>query len=159
MDELLEEYLEKNRVNCILHRHTAVFTVAESSKNEEIRNIPGLHCKTLFLKDDKGRVYLVGLPAHKRLDIKKLEKHLEVKKLKFGSAEELKEKTNLAPGSVSIFGAVYSGDVALILDKEVWDAEIVGFHPNVNTETLEIKHVGLERYYNSLNNRKEILEL
>ena len=47
----------------------------------------------------------------------------------------------------------------LIIEKEVWDAEIVGFHPNVNTETLEIRHDDLERYYNSLNNRKEILEL
>src|SRR3989344_8760170 len=159
MEELLKEYLEKNKINYVRHKHKAVSTVAESGKDENILKIPGLHCKTLFLKDDKGGFYLVGLPAHKRLDIKKLEKHLEVKKLKFGSAEELKEKTNLAPGSVSIFGAVYSGDVALILDKEVWDAEIVGFHPNVNTETLEIKHVGLERYYNSLNNRKEILEL
>ena len=155
----MKEYLEKNKINYVRHKHKAVFTVAESGKDENILKIPGLHCKTLFLKDDKGRVYLVGLPAHKRLDIKKLEKHLEVKKLRFGSAEELKEKTNLAPGSVSIFGAVYSAQVMLIIEKEVWDAEIVGFHPNVNTETLEIRHDDLERYYNSLNNRKEILEL
>ena len=63
------------------------------------------------------------------------------------------------PGSVSIFGAIYSSEVMLILDKEVWDAEIVGFHPNVNTETLEIGHGGLEKYYNSLANRKEVVEL
>ncbi len=158
MEKELEQYLLKNKINYILHKHSAVFTVAESSKDEQIINIPGLHCKTLFLKDDLGRVYLVGMPAHKRLDVKKLEKHLSVKKLKFGSVDELKEKTALAPGSVSIFGAIYSRDVVLIIDREVWDAEIVGFHPNVNTETMEIKHRDLERYYNSLDN-KEIIAL
>ena len=40
-----------------------------------------------------------------------------MKKLKFGSVDELKEKTALAPGSVSIFGAIYSRDVVLIIDK------------------------------------------
>ena len=158
MDKKLAKYLEDNEVNYVLHKHAAVSTVAESSGNEEIGKIPGLHCKTLFLKDDKGGFYLIGLSAHKRLDIKKLERHLKVKKLKFGLPDEL-DRFGLVPGSVSIFGAIYSSDIVLILDKEVWDAEIVGFHPNVNTETLEIGHGGLEKYYNSLANKKEIVEL
>lgn len=158
MDEILKDYLSKHKISYNLHKHSAVFTVAESSKDEKIMKIPGLHCKTLFLKDDLGRFYLVGMPAHKRLDIKKLERHLGVKKLKFGSEEELK-KINLIPGSVSIFGAIYSRDVVLIITKDVWDAEIVGFHPNVNTETLEITHENLERYYNSLDNQKEVIAL
>ena len=89
MEKKLAEYLEDNEVNYVIHKHGAVFTVAESSGNEEIGKIPGLHCKTLFLKDDKGGFYLIGLSAHKRLDIKKLEKHLGVKKLKFGLPDEL----------------------------------------------------------------------
>ena len=49
--------------------------------------------------------------------------------------------------------------VKLILDKEVWGADIVGFHPNVNTSTLEIKHEDLKKFYNSLDCEKEIVEL
>ena len=158
MDKELKDYLDKHNIRYITHKHEAVFTVAESSGNEEIGKIQGLHCKTLFLKDDKGGFYLIGLSAHKRLDIKKLEKHLKVKKLKFGLPDEL-DRFGLVPGSVSIFGAIYSPSVCLILDKEVWNAEIVGFHPNVNTETLELGHADLERYYRSLPNRKEIIEL
>ena len=158
MKEHLREYLEKNKINYVLHKHKAVFTVAESGKDENIMKIPGMHCKTLFLKDDLERFYLVGLPAYKRMDIKKVEKYFGLKKLRFGSKEEL-DKIKLEPGSVSIFGAIYSSEVILIIDKDVWDADIVGFHPNVNTETLEVKHEDLERYYNSLDNEKEIMKL
>ncbi len=158
MDEKLRNYLERHNIGYVLHKHKAVFSVAESSKSDIIKKIPGLHCKTLFLKDDKGRYYLVGLRADKRLDIKNLERHLKVKKLKFGSEEEL-GKFNLKAGSVSIFGAIYSGDIVLIIDKEVWESDIVGFHPNVNTETLEIRHEDLARYFNSLPNKNEIIEL
>ena len=159
MDKELEIYLRKNKINYVLHKHPAVFTVAESSGNEEINKIPGLRCKTLFLKDEHARFYLVGMPGVKRLDIKKLEKHLSVKKLRFASEEELESEIKLKAGSVSIFGAINSSKVMLILDNDVWNADRVCFHPNVNTETLEIKHKDLERYYNSLVNMKEIIEI
>ena len=159
MDKKLEEYLKENGVAYIEHKHPAVFTVEESKK---IKNkIPGLHCKTLFLKDNEGAFYLVGLPADKRLDSKKLIKELGVKKIRFATAEELKDEVDLIPGSVSILGIINNGNgkVSLILDKEVWDAKSVGFHPNINTSTLEMKHEDLEKFYNSLKCKKRILKL
>src|SRR3989344_3877964 len=92
---------------------------------------------------------------------RKLKSLLEIKKLNFGSPEELKEKLNLTPGSVSIFGMINSKDseVVLLIDKEVWDAEKTGFHPNINTSTLELNHEDLEKYYNSLSGEKSILKL
>lgn len=161
MDKNLKEYLEKYKINYKIHAHKAVFSVAESSADENIKNIPGLHCKTLFLKDNKGMFYLIGMPDKKQLDSKKFRQVIGAKKIRFATPDELKEKVNLFPGSVSIFGAIYIKDknTKLIIDKKVWNAEIVGFHPNVNTETLEIKHEELEKYYNSLNCDKEIVEL
>ena len=159
MDSKLKGYLEKNGVNYILHKHSAVFTVSESDSNESIKKIPGLRCKTLFLKSEHDMFYLVGMPGKKRLDIKNLERHLGVKKLRFASEEELERELKTRAGSVSIFGAINSSNVWLILDKEVWLADRVCFHPNINTETLELKHEDLERFYNSLDNRKEIVEL
>lgn len=159
MDEILNKYLEKNKIEYIVHRHDAVFKVSESNLNKEIALIPGLRCKTLFLKDDKERFYLVGMPAEKRLDFKKLEKNAQVKKLRFGSEGDLWKHARLKAGSVSIFGAIHSIDIILILDKEVWNAGIVQFHPNINTETLEIVHPALERYFESLPNTKHIFEL
>ena len=81
------------------------------------------------------------------------------KKLFFASGEELKEKLNLTPGSVSIFGMIYASDVTLIIDKEIWESKRAGFHPNVNTATLELKHHDLENFYNSLKSHRMIIEL
>ena len=149
MDKKLENYLKEKEIKYKEHKHPAVFTVEESKKLN--KTISGLHCKTLFLKDSNGIYYLIGMPAEKRLDSKKFRELIEAKKVRFGTAEELKEKVNLVPGSVSIFGAIYTKDkkTRLILDKEVWDAEKVGFHPNINTSTLEINHKNLEKFYNS----------
>jgi Ala-tRNA(Pro) deacylase len=157
MDAALKFYLDKHNISYVEHKHPAVFTVEESKKLKQL--IPGLHCKCLFLKDNNRNFYLVALPAEKRLDIKSLREKLQVKKLNFGSPEELKEKLNLTPGSVSIFGMIYAKDVAFILDQEVWNAETSGFHPNINTATLEIKHEDLEKFYNSLNSEKHVIEL
>ncbi len=163
MDEKLKKYLENNDVRYILHKHAPVFTVAESRIDRDIKNIPGLHCKTLFLKDDKGNFYLVGMPAEKILNSKKFRQVTGSRKIRFSTPEELKEKIGLTPGSVSIFGAFYirgkDSSIKLVIDKKIWDAEIVGFHPNINTETLEIRHGDLEKFYKSLKCRKDILEI
>ncbi|MEK6847457.1 MAG: prolyl-tRNA synthetase associated domain-containing protein [Nanoarchaeota archaeon] len=159
MEDILKKYLYKYKINYTKYEHRAVFTVEESRDLK--KKIPGLHCKCIFLKDDSGRFYIVGLPAEKRLDIKKLQLHFVVRKLHFATADELWEKFKLKPGSVSIFGLVNNSerDVFFILDKEVWSAEAVGFHPNVNTATLVLKHEDLERFYKSIKNDKEVIEL
>jgi Ala-tRNA(Pro) deacylase len=159
MDRKLIEYFEKNGIEYEEFEHPAVFTVEESQELK--KEIPGLHCKCLFLKTDKREFYLIGMPANKRLDIKGLRKKLRVRKLHFGSEEELFDKLGLKPGSVSIFGLVNNekADVKFILDKEVFLSDKVGFHPNKNTSTLVLKHEDLEKYFNSLENDKEVIEL
>ena len=157
MDPHLAQYLEQHKISFILHTHPAVFTVAESSELK--LHIPGLHTKNLFLFDEAKKTYLVCMNAHKRLDIRSLEKHLKVKKLRFGSSEQLKDELHLTPGSVSIFGMIYAKKTTLLLDQEVWDAPITGFHPNINTATLELSHAQLAQFYTSLSCNKEVILL
>lgn len=157
MDTTLLNYLKERDITYIEHKHKAVFTVEESKSIKSL--IPGMHTKNLFLKDDKGNFYLVCMNAHKRLNINFLRKKFNADKLHFGSSEELKNELNLTPGSVSIFGIIYSKNVHLIIDKEVWEAEITGFHPNINTSTLEIHHKDLEKFIQSLKSKPEIIEL
>lgn len=159
MDLKLESYLKNHKIEYKIHTHPPFFTVIESNKIEI--HIPGMHCKTLFVKDEKGNFYLIGMNADKRLNTKNLRGHLRVRKLHFASPLELDRELKVKPGSVSIFNLVNSTNknINLIIDAEVWQAKIVGFHPNTNTETLEIKHKDLERYYNSLSLKKEVLKL
>jgi Ala-tRNA(Pro) deacylase len=157
MDEKLRDYLSSRNISYKIHEHPAIFTVEESKKL--IKDKTYFHSKSLFLRDEKGNFYLVSMNAHKRLNIRHLEKHLNVKKLFFASPEDLKQELNLTPGSVSIFGMIYSKNTFLIVDKELWNAKTVGFHPNINTATLEISHENIGKFYNSLNSKKEIIEL
>ncbi len=157
MDSNLKQYLEKHDIQYKIYNHEAVFTVEQSSSIK--MKIPGKHAKCLFLKDEKQNFYLIALPAEKRLDTKSLKNKLKIKKLNFAGPEELKKELNLTPGSVSIFGMIYAKNTNLIIDKELWDAELAGFHPNINTSTILLNHENLEKFYNSLNAKKEIIEL
>lgn len=159
MDASLSNYLKKHNIQFIEHKHPAVFTVEEAKKVEH--KLPGVfHTKNLFLKDENNQFYLVCMDAFKKLDLKSLRTEIKAKgKLSFASSEKLKEHLNLTPGSVSIFGMIYAKDVMLILDKEIWSAKKVGFHPNINTATLELTHENLEKFFNSLKCKKVILEI
>ncbi len=157
MDSYLETYLENHGIHYKLHSHKAVFSAKESGFLKDI--IPGMSTKNLFLKSDNGEFYLVCMNEDKRLDIKALAKHIGHGKLHFGSAEALLQELHITPGSVSIFGMIYAKNTALIVDKDLWNADIVSFHPNINTETLEIRHTDLDIFYNSLSCKKEIFEL
>lgn len=99
------------------------------------------------------------MDAHERLSMSKLKQHLSVKELEFANPEELLAHLRVTPGSVSIFALVHDSSVSLILDERIWSTSTSGFHPNENTSSLELTHENLEKFYNSLPNRKEILKL
>ncbi|MDO8508450.1 MAG: prolyl-tRNA synthetase associated domain-containing protein [Nanoarchaeota archaeon] len=157
MDPLLKQYLQKHHINYEKYDHPPVFTVEQSKKIK--LNIPGIHTKNLFLKDENSAFYLICMPAEKRLNILSIRKKFNLKKLQFASPLELKSQLNLTPGSVSPFGMIYSTSVYLIIDKKIWLAEKTGFHPNINTSTIVLTHDNLKKFYNSLKVKKEVLEL
>lgn len=157
----IKNYLKKLSINFREYRHAPVFTVEQAKKERTYENMQGKHCKTLFLKDRKSRnFYLIVLPEYKSLNIAELEKKLN-EKIKFASPENLKQILNLTPGSVSPFGLINDKEskVKIIIDADVWKAEFVNFHPNINTETLEISGEDFHKYINSLKNKIEILDL
>jgi Ala-tRNA(Pro) deacylase len=159
MDKKLKAYLDNLSIRYTEYAHPPVFTVEEAEKLKiDMKGV--FHTKNLFLKDEAGNFFLVCMNAFKRLDLKFLRDKLNAKKkLSFASSDQLKSRLNLTPGSVSIFGMIYAKNVKLVIDKEVWQAEKVGFHPNVNTSTLILDHENLEKFYNSLTAEKEIIEL
>ncbi len=119
--------------------HEAVFTVEES----EIvtAHIPGAHTKNLFLKDKKGRFFLVSAAKHARIDLKRLHEVIGASgRLSFGTAEQLLALLGVTPGSVCAF-AVFNdraAAVTMVLDTELMAAPIVNFHPLTNTMTTSI---------------------
>ncbi len=157
MEKQLLDYLKRYNLQYEEYKHPPIFTVAEGKELK--KDIPALCSKNLFLKDNNSNFYLVCMPCEKRLDIKSLQKTFGVKKLKFGTPEELKEHLNITPGSVSLFCMIHSTHVNLIIDKELWEVDFSGYHPNENTSTLVLSKENIKRFCDSLSIKYQIILL
>lgn len=140
--------------------HEAVFTVAESRGLRE--DMPGLHSKNLFLKDKKGRLFLVSARQSARIDLKRLHETIGASgRLSFGSAELLMEKLGVTPGSVTAFAVINdrAGEVTMVLDAGLMSGEEVNFHPLVNTATLRIARDDLLAFLRGTGHEPLIVDL
>lgn len=156
----VENYLKSNHIDFIKHEHREVFTCEDVEKY--CPDIPGMACKNLFLRNQKKkRYFLLVLPADKQTDLKKFAELAGDKKLSFGSADDLIEKLSLKPGSVSPFGLINDteGEIELFIDKEVLDADIVSFHPNHNSASLELSKEMFHKFLGTLKNKYTVVEL
>lgn len=157
MDQQIADYLEKQQIEHTLYEHPAVFTCEEAAVH--CRHIPGLAVKNLFLRDRVGEQYfLVVLPAEKRLQMKDLAKCVGVKELRFGKPEELAELLQLTPGSVSPLGLMHDTEhhVRVLIDSDVWNADVVSIHPNINTASLSIPRDSFRKLIKSFGNAVSI---
>ncbi|PZQ11873.1 MAG: DNA-binding protein [Ancylobacter novellus] len=124
--------------------HEAVFTVAESAHLRS--RIEGGKSKNLFLKDKKGRLFLLTAEDEAAIDLKTLHHRLGAQgRLSFASADLLLEVWGVTPGSVTPFGAINDreGRVTVALDKGLLAKGRVNFHPLLNTATTAVSADGL----------------
>ena len=123
--------------------HPPVFTVGEAQAL--CASIPGGHCKNLFLKDHKGRLWLVVALQEAAIDLKRLPAIMGSGRLSFGSAALLREVLGVEPGSVTPFAAINDRDgrVAVVLDEAMMAHDLLNYHPLVNTRTTTISREGL----------------
>lgn len=120
--------------------HPPVFTVEESVAIKAA--LPGAHSKNLFLKDKKGRVFLVSAEADATLDLKSISEKIGGSgRVTFGKPELLYELTGLIPGSVTPFGIIndVEGRITVVVDAAMMESEILNFHPLENTATMSIR--------------------
>jgi Ala-tRNA(Pro) deacylase len=144
----------------IRHEHPPVATVEEAEKHWA--GLKGTHCKNLFLRNYKGnRHYLVIAPVTRGIDLKRLNTLLAEDRLSFASPERLRRWLGLEPGSVSPFGLVNdeTRHVQVVCDETLRSSSALGFHPNVNTATLEIAFADFEKFLASRGNAVRWLEL
>ena len=122
------------------HHHDAAFTVEQG--NAIWGAIPGVHCKNLFLKDAKDRMWLVVAPADRRVDLKTLPARIGSARLSFGSAERLGRVLGVEPGSVTHFALVNDTErqVSVVLDAWMMRQDLLNYHPLRNTMTTTISN-------------------
>ena len=141
------------------HRHPPLFTVEES---KALRGeLPGGHCKSLFLKAKNDSLWLVVAPEDAPVDLKRLAKALGVGTLSFGRPELLWELLGVTPGSVTPFALINdrARRVNVLLDAEMMRETLLNYHPLTNEATTAIAAADLLRFIEACGHAPRILEL
>ena len=124
-------------------QHQPLFTVEESRSYRGA--IPGGHCKSLLLKDKKGRLWLIVTLEEAKVDLKELQRKIGSARLSFASPALLDEVLGVAPGSVTPFALINDHEkrVNVVLDQAMMLQELLNYHPLVNTATTTIASADL----------------
>ena len=132
MFEKIQAFLDEQDCSYRSLTHEPTYTSEESAKvrGEELK-IGG---KALLLKIDDS-YHLFVLSAARKLHSSALKKHFKAKKLRFATAEELKEMTGLVPGSVPPFGRPIL-DFDLYVDQSVVENERIAFNAGSLTHSV-----------------------
>ncbi len=156
----LYEILDNIPVSYKKHEHPAVYTCEQA--NELCGDIPGGRSKNLFLRNRKGNQhYLLIAPAGKRTDLGALSKLAGEVHLGFASEKRLMKYLKLTPGSVSPFGLINdeNHEVIVLVDNDLMQHKVLGFHPNVNTATLELTREDFKKFLASTGNEVRFIDI
>ena len=123
--------------------------------------IEGGHCKNLFLKDHKRRLWLVVALEDARVDLKILPERIGSGRLSFGSADLLMEVLGVEPGSVTPFAALNDTEarVTVVLDRAMLGHRRLNYHPLVNTRTTTILREDLLRFLEATGHAPVVAEV
>ncbi len=156
--EKLLKALDDLGLNTSTLHHEAVFRVGEGEGIKD--QLPGAHTKNLFLKDDKGQLWLISAEQHTQINLKALPKAIGSGRLSFGSPERLFDALGVTPGSVTALALINDPGhkVTFLLDKVLADAEIVNFHPLTNTATTALSQADFRAFLTSLGRELRVVD-
>ncbi|MFP6733867.1 MAG: prolyl-tRNA synthetase associated domain-containing protein [Rhodospirillales bacterium] len=140
-------------------RHDAMFTVEDAKRLRD--HMPGGHCKSLFLKDKNGALWLVVMLEDKPLDMKAMQARLGAARLSFGKPELMADVLGVEPGSVTPFCVINrsAADVQVVLDSAMLAEATLNYHPLTNQATTAISADDLLRFITDCGHEPLILEL
>lgn len=127
-------------------RHPPLYTVEQS---KALRGeLPGLHVKNLFLRNQKGAMWLVTCLEDRQVDLKRLGELLNAGRFSFGSADRLMKYLGIRPGAVTPFAIVNDKghQVTNVIDRALTGPELVNAHPLVNDQTTVLAGQDLVRF-------------
>lgn len=151
--------LEALGIKAATHHHPPLFTVEQS---KELRgDLLGGHCKNLFLRDRKSRMWLVVCREDLRIDLKALGPRIGADRLSFGSADRLMRVLGVIPGAVSPFALINDAEnqVSVILDKGMMELSPLNYHPISNEMTTAITPDALLRFIRACGHDPQVVDL
>ncbi|HEY8127565.1 MAG TPA: prolyl-tRNA synthetase associated domain-containing protein [Hyphomicrobium sp.] len=139
--------------------HPPAFTVSDTTSIEI--PLPGAHTKNLFLKDDKGTLFLVIAKSSTRVDLKALSKRLGAGRFSFGKPELLLDALGVTPGAVTAFATINDTGrrVKIVFDEALMTEESINCHPLENTATTNIAREDLLRFIRTTGHEPRVMVL
>ncbi len=131
--------LKEKKYDFVVHEHNPLFTVQDSV---DFRGtIEGAHSKNLFLKNKKKNFFLLSCEENDEFNLKNISKSLNLGNVSFAKKEYLEQYLGIKPGSVSPFALLNDkhNDVVFFLEKTLYEAKLINFHPLVNTLTITMQ--------------------
>ena len=139
--------------------HPPVFTVEEAKRLRG--SLPGGHCKSLFLRNKKGEMWLVVALEDRPIDLKALGDKFGAGRVSFGSAERLMANLGVIPGGVTPFAVLNDGarHVKVVLDAAMLKHSPLNYHPLRNDRTTAITPEDLVRFLEAEGHPPQIVDL
>ncbi|WP_394405162.1 YbaK/EbsC family protein [Streptococcus sp. 20-1249] len=125
------------------HEHKAITSVLDLDFT-----LSGQQVKNLVLKNKKGnQLYLVILRDEKQANLAQLAENLGEKRPSFVKEEVLEEILHVPAGTVTPFSMLFDVEhkIEVVVDADVDQATTVGFHPFINSTTLNIDFKDFEK--------------
>lgn len=146
-------------IKVAVHEHPPLRTVQQSKALRG--NLPGGHCKNLFLRDHKKRNYLVVTLEDRPIDLATLAGKIGSGRLSFATSERLMEFLGVAPGAVTPFALINDAtqSVSVALDAGMLKLSPLNYHPLVNTMTVAIAAADLSKFIRACGHRPSVVEL
>jgi len=139
-------FLEAKGIDHVTTAHEAVFRVGEGEELK--RAIAGAHTKNLFLKDQRGALWLISAEQSTVIDLKRLPAVIGSGRLSFGAPELLEATLGVTPGSVTALALINDAEkrVSFVLDARLAEANPVNFHPLINTATTTLTQAAFLKF-------------
>jgi prolyl-tRNA editing enzyme YbaK/EbsC (Cys-tRNA(Pro) deacylase) len=131
----LTKHLDTEKADYTPVTHRTVFTAYDLAQT--LREDLGKIVKTLLVKTEDG-LRLVVLPASKRLNLKKIKKALNAKKVVIASEKDMVKYYKVKPGAIHAFGS-FLERTPVIVDRTVAKARDLVFPTGNFTESIRMK--------------------
>lgn len=155
-DELLA-HLSTLGIDAKTSTHPPLRTVEDSKRLRG--ELPGGHVKNLFLRDKRGRFWLLTALEDARIDLKRMAQRLDAAKFSFANAEALKTLLGIEPGAVSPLAVINDteGKVTVVLDEVMLTRDPLNVHPLANDRTTTMPTADLLRFLESCGHKPMVM--
>ena len=140
--------------------HEPAFTVEQSKRITG--DIAGAHTKNLFVKDKRGRMFLIVAEHEQRIDLKRLHEVIGGSgRLSFCSADQMMTYLGVTPGSVTSLAVINDRDhaVSVVIDAALMAEPVINCHPLINSMTTSLSRDGLLAFFRATGHEPMIVAL